>query len=97
MCFINEHNLIALLRKYNKNIFAVRSSDGQMVWDKSTLLRDKIVCDPLGIVYVQSADLVIVGDGYKHSRIILLDGSTGDIVRTIHLEKECTSVRELHV
>ena len=94
MCYTSE--LIVLSSLLNKRVCAVRSSDGQIIWDKSTQQIDGKVCDPQGLVYLHQVDLVLVGDMYNR-RIIVVEAASGDVVQTIELEDVVGSIQELHV
>ena len=87
MCYIKEYGIIVLSSMDEKRVFAVRSSDGLIVWDKE--------CTPSGLVYLHQVDLVIVGYS-ENSRLIAVAAGSGDIIQTID-PKEFGYIDELHM
>ena len=78
----------------------MRSSDGQIIWGKSTPEIDGKECQPQRLVYLPQMDLILVGD-YNNRRIIVVEAVSGDVVQTIELEevelKEVGGINQLNV
>ena len=95
MCYMNEHDMILLSSYSGQRLCAMRSSDGQIVWNKPIEQIDGKVCMPLRVVYLPQVDSLIVGDEAT-GQIVVLSGKSGDVVQTVEM-KEVTSIRDLHV
>ena len=96
ICYIECYDLIVLTSWYKKRICAMRSSDGQIVWDKSTQVVKDEEWKPYGLSILHDSDLLLVGDRYK-ARIMILSPGTGDILQTVPLPQETVCINELHL
>ena len=95
MCYMTEHHLIALSSWQDKRLCAIRSSDGQIVWDKLIEQIDSNGCNPRGLVYLPHVDLLLVGDR-DNRRTIVVEAASGNVIQTIEL-KEADYIRGLHI
>ena len=96
MCYTSEH--IVLSSWVDKRVCAMRSSDGQIIWRKSTQQIDGKECRPTGLVYLPQVDVVLVGlVGYRKKRIIVVEAASGDVVQTIKLKEVSEVMWEFRV
>ena len=92
MTYISTSDLIVQSSWDNSSICAM-SSHGQMVWKISGILDNKKI-SPRGLLQIPGKDLLLVGD-YGNNRLLLLSGSTGQWLQTLHMQ-EMWSIDELH-
>ena len=86
MYYMEEHDMIVIGSLRDNKLCAVRSSDGQIVWNLSKELVQGKKLDPRGLVYLPQVDLLIFGDKYN-SRLITVSGKSGNVVQTVKMEK----------
>ena len=90
ICYIEHHDLIVLSVWTGNRICAVRSSDGQTVWN--------IVgkCRSHGLVILPDPGLLLVEVKYSNN-IMILSPNTGDILQTIPLPVATRYIYDLHL
>ena len=96
ICYIEDHDLIVLSSWTEKRICAMRSSNGQIVWDKSKQVVNGEEWKPHGLVFVHNPGLLLAGDRWE-KRIMILSPNTGDILQIISLEEGKGWINNLHV
>ena len=95
ICYIEDHDLIVLSSSWI-GICAVRSSDGQIVWDKSRQVVEGEEWRPAGLASLQDPGLLLVGD-HLNRRIIIQSPVNGDILQALPLTEVKGVTDELHL
>ena len=94
ICYIATSDFLVLSSYQDHRICAV-SSSGSIVWDIFGEIDNK-KCSPSGMVYLSEEDLLLVGDRHT-KRILVLSGTNGSWIQTLHPEKENFDVDDLHL
>ena len=96
MCYIRGSDMIILSLWETNRFCAMRSSDGQIVWDKSVEEIGGKVFDPMGLVYLCAMDSLIVGDR-DNKQVIVVSGESGDVAQTVEIDGVHNDIKDLHV
>ena len=91
ICYIEDHDVIVISSTNSNRLCALRSSDGQIVWNKTM----ETWC-PNTLVYLQDQGVLLVGHK-SGGDILAVSPSTGNLLEEFKLQDGTETIRGLHV
>ena len=91
ICYLEDHDFIVISSTNSNRLCALRSSDGQIVWNKTM----ETWC-PNTLIFLQNQGVLLVGDK-SGGNVSAVSPSTGDVLQKFKLQDGAETIKDLHI